>query len=96
MVPLKTGYFEIPRTLGLYPRPVEEQWGICHHEEEQDLVPSSRLGAFDEKGSIHGGKSIQGGTGHAANTHVVDIHVSPLTFTEEKVENHVSCTRTDP
>ena len=70
----------------LQPRPVEEQQGICHHEEERDPVPASRPGTCDdEKGSILGGESIRGGVVHAANTHVVKLHSAPIELFHWKV-----------
>lgn len=51
----------------LHPRPVDEQQGTCHHEEERDPVPASRLGPDDhQENPTLSRETIRGEIMHAA------------------------------
>lgn len=71
----------------LHQRPIDEQRGTGHHEEEEIHVPTSRTGLCGhEKRSNPGGESIPRGIVHTVNKHVARIHATPITIPKPQIE----------
>lgn len=70
----------------LYPRPIEEQRGTGHDQEEQDPVSAFGPGPCDHQRELSpGGQSIWRGIVHTPKIHVAMIHAAALALPKTKM-----------